>query len=144
MTLITGHKDYFLARCRERNVPIEDAMHCVVNQDGDQWTIETDHPAYPAGGAGEKLEQLLKWLLIRPKSDCGCKERARTMDLHGPEWVRENKAVVCGWLRDAAMERGLPFFQPIALRLIDKAVADWEKELSSQANSFANPQSGDN
>jgi hypothetical protein len=128
---ITGHKDFFLARCRERDVPLDDAMACVVEQNDDQWTIETDHPAYPSGGAGQKLEQLLKWLLIRPASGCKCQERARTMDLHGPEWVKENKDTVVGWLREAAAGRGIPFFEPIARGLINKAVADWEKELSS-------------
>jgi len=128
---ITGHKDFFIARCRERDTPLDDAMACVVEQNGDQWTIETDHPAYPSGGAGAKLEELLKWVLIRPTGGCGCEEKARTMDLHGPQWVRDNREVVCGWLRQAARKRHIPFFAPIAYTLIDKAVADWEKELSS-------------
>jgi hypothetical protein len=128
---ITGHKDHFIARCQERGVPLDDAMACVVEKNDDQWTIETDHPAYPSGGAGQKLEQLLKWLLVRPGGDCKCQERARIMDLHGPQWVRDNREVVCGWLRDAARQRNIPFFQPIAYTLIDKAVADWEKELNA-------------
>jgi hypothetical protein len=131
---VTGHRKYFEARCQERGIPIEEAMACVVAQDGDQWTIDTSHPSYPTGGAGEKLEQLLKWLLVRPGGDCKCQERARTMDLHGPQWVRENREVVCGWLRDAARKRHIPFFAPIAYTLIDKAVADWERELAAGSN----------
>jgi hypothetical protein len=53
------------------------------------------------------------------------------MDLHGPQWVRDNREVVCGWLRDSARERHIPFFAPIAYALIDKAVADWERELAA-------------
>jgi hypothetical protein len=137
---ITGHKDHFLARCQERGIPLDDAMACVVKMDGDQWTVETDHPAYPSGGAGEKLEQLLKWILIRPGGDCGCQEKARTMDFHGPAWVRDNMDTVRGWLRDAAKQRGIPFFEAIANALIVKAVSDWEKELSELNKADPNAQ----
>lgn len=131
---VTGHRKYFEARCQERGIPIEEAMACVVAQDGDQWTIDTSHPAYPSGGAGKKLEDILKFLLIRPGSNCGCQEKARTMDLMGPDWVRANKDTVLGWLRAAARERGIPFFEPIARVLIDKAVVDWERELAAGSN----------
>ena len=45
--MITGPKSLFEARCRERGYKLVDVMACVVKQDGDQWTIDTEHPAYP-------------------------------------------------------------------------------------------------
>jgi hypothetical protein len=33
--------------CQQRGRPLSEAMPCVVAQYGDQWTIDTDHPAYP-------------------------------------------------------------------------------------------------
>lgn len=45
--MITCHRKYLEARCNERGRSLADAMPCVVKQDGDQWTIDVDHPAYP-------------------------------------------------------------------------------------------------
>jgi hypothetical protein len=33
--------------CEQRGRSLSEAMPCVVSQDGDQWTIDTEHPAYP-------------------------------------------------------------------------------------------------
>lgn len=46
--MITGHKKYFIKRCVERGYSIHDAMPCVAYQDGDMWTVDETHPAYPA------------------------------------------------------------------------------------------------
>jgi hypothetical protein len=46
--MITCHKRHFLARCAERGYAIEQVMPSVVAQDGDTWTIDPTHPAYPA------------------------------------------------------------------------------------------------
>ena len=41
------HRKYLEARCRERGYQLADVMACVVKQDGDQWTVDETHPAYP-------------------------------------------------------------------------------------------------
>lgn len=41
------HKQSFVDLCERRSVPLDAAMPCVVAQDGDIWTIDVDHPAYP-------------------------------------------------------------------------------------------------
>lgn len=45
--LITCHKRALIERCRERGYKIHEVMPCVVNQDGDVWTIDTEHEKYP-------------------------------------------------------------------------------------------------
>ena len=45
--MISGHKDHFLQRCRERGYTLEEVAPCIVSQNGDTWTVDVDHPAYP-------------------------------------------------------------------------------------------------
>jgi hypothetical protein len=34
-------------KCVERGYTLDEVLPCVVSQDGDEWTIDVDHPAYP-------------------------------------------------------------------------------------------------
>jgi hypothetical protein len=43
----TCHRTYLEARCAERGYTLDEVMPCVVSQDGDEWTIDVEHPAYP-------------------------------------------------------------------------------------------------
>ena len=45
--MITCHRSYLEARCTERGYTLDEVMPCVVSQDGDEWTIDVEHPAYP-------------------------------------------------------------------------------------------------
>lgn len=45
--MTTCHRAHLEARCTERGYTLDEVMPCVVTQDGDQWTIDVDHPAYP-------------------------------------------------------------------------------------------------
>lgn len=45
--MITCHRSHLEARCVERGYTLDEVMPCVVSQDGDEWTIDVDHPAYP-------------------------------------------------------------------------------------------------
>jgi hypothetical protein len=38
---------YLSARCVERGYTLDEVTPCVVAQDGDNWTIDVEHPAYP-------------------------------------------------------------------------------------------------
>jgi len=49
--VITGPKSLFEARCRERGYQLSAVMPCVVKQDGDRWTVDVAHPAYPRAKA---------------------------------------------------------------------------------------------
>lgn len=45
--MITCHRFFLEQRCRERGYRIDDVMPCVVSQQGNRWTIDINHPAYP-------------------------------------------------------------------------------------------------
>lgn len=45
--MITTHRRQFAAICRQRGHDLAAAMACVVAQDGDRWTVDETHPAYP-------------------------------------------------------------------------------------------------
>ena len=45
--MITCHRSNLEARCSERGYTLDEVLPCVVSQDGDEWTIDVEHPAYP-------------------------------------------------------------------------------------------------
>lgn len=45
--IITTDKKFLIQRCEERGYLLEDVMPCVIEQNIDQWTIDTDHTSYP-------------------------------------------------------------------------------------------------
>jgi hypothetical protein len=45
--MISAHKNFFIQRCLERGYEVKDAMACVSKMEGDIWTIDENHPAYP-------------------------------------------------------------------------------------------------
>ena len=48
-----------IIRCVERGVDIHDALPCVVSMDGDDWVVDTEHPAYPARAPNPDTENPL-------------------------------------------------------------------------------------
>ena len=85
--MITCHRNRLLERCRQRGRTLDEAMPCVVAQDGDRWTIDPAHPAYPAApGLGDRVASALDAVGITKErvsavaavvgiADCGCAER---------------------------------------------------------------------
>jgi hypothetical protein len=45
--MITCHRSNLEARCTERGYTLDEVLPCVLSQDGDEWTIDVEHPAYP-------------------------------------------------------------------------------------------------
>jgi len=45
--IVTAHKSQLIARCEERGYSLDEVMSCVIAQNGDEWTVNTDHPLYP-------------------------------------------------------------------------------------------------
>jgi hypothetical protein len=113
-------------------------MPCVVAQDGDEWTIDTAHPAYPrhhkpghgqspsppSSGPGAELSTLLKRFGIEPTPTCQCRAKAAEMDAWGadecerPERIEEVVAV----MRAEAEARGLPFLDVAGRLLVRRAI----------------------
>lgn len=126
--MITCHRKYLADRCRERHYTLDEVMACVVSKDGDQWTIDVDHPAYPRvsklslPGVGTKLKGLLSLIGIKASSGCSCNKRAVLMNERGVEWCEQNKAEIVGWLREEAEKRRLPFFEAAGYILLNRAI----------------------
>jgi hypothetical protein len=136
--MTTCDKKYLEARCHERGYTLDEVMPCVVAQDGDQWTIDTGHPAYPstpkhsalptAGGPGTELKKLLSRVGITSTPTCKCNARAAEMDRQGCDWVEANVDTVVGWLREEATKRGLPFVDMAGRMLVKRAIKNARKQ----------------
>lgn len=135
-------------------------MPCVVSQDGDEWTIDVDHPAYPrhskpgfippqpeqsppTHGPGTELKSILAgWpFRIVATPDCKCTSRASYMDAKGCDWCEspEGMAEILGFLREAAEERGLPFVDMAARLLVRRAIANARKAEAKRAREAERP-----
>jgi hypothetical protein len=137
--MTTCHRSHLESRCRERGYTLDEVMPCVVAQDGDSWTIDTEHPAYPAKpkpghepqpaappapthGPGTELKKLLSRVGITSTPTCSCNARARTMDERGCDWCEANIDEIVGWLREEATKRGLPFIDMAGRMLVRRAI----------------------
>jgi hypothetical protein len=123
-------------KCTERGYTLDEVLPCVVTQDGDEWTIDVDHPAYPrvsrlpqtvappTHGPGTELKKLLAKVGITASPDCACNARAAEMDRQGVEWCEANTDSIVGWLREQATARGLPFLDIAGRLLVRRAIAN--------------------
>lgn len=128
--MITTDKKNLHQKCRERLYNIEDVMECVVKQDGDMWTIDTEHPKYPSTmnkGVGTQLKKMLSTMGIESTINCSCRTRAIVMNSMGPQWCKDNRDTIVGWLKEEATKRKLPFVKFAGYKLIDWAIKRAEK-----------------
>ena len=134
--MITCNKNHLISRCTERGYTLDEVLPCVIAQDGDEWTIDVEHPAYPRvsrlpeqpappiHGPGTELSKLLKRIGISPTPTCKCRAKAAEMDAWGadecskPERIDEVVAV----MRAEAEARGIPFLEVAARMLIRHAI----------------------
>lgn len=148
--MITCHKSNLEQRCAQRGYTMAEVMPCVVSQDGDLWTIDETHWAYPAvarepqapavqeGGPGTELKALLKFLGFTATPTCSCNARARTMDENEhrePGWCEANIETILDWLKEQADSRGLPFLRAGARILVKRAIANAKRKRAAQDNS---------
>jgi hypothetical protein len=141
--MISCHRSHLESRCRERGYALEEVMSCVVSQDGDQWTIDVDHPAYPrhpkpgvespqpalaspTHGPGTELSKLLKRFGIEPTPTCACRAKAAQMDAWGPDECSRPERIeeVVAVMREEAKARGLPFLDAAGRMLVKRAIAN--------------------
>jgi hypothetical protein len=150
--MTTCHRSHLESRCRERGYTLDEVMPCVVSQDGDEWTIDVDHPAFPrepkpgveppqpppvapSHGPGTELSRLLKRFGIEPTPTCACRAKAAEMDAWGcdecsrPERIEEVVAV----MRAEAQARGLPFLDVAGRMLVRRAIANARKAEARRA-----------
>jgi hypothetical protein len=134
--MITTHRTHLEQRCRERGYTLDEVMPCVVSQDGDEWTIDTESECYPrvsrvpdpqplpTFGPGTELKKLLARVGIVATDSCPCNARAAEMDRQGVEWCEANIDTIVGWLREQAEARGLPFLDLAGRMLVRRAIAN--------------------
>jgi hypothetical protein len=137
--MISCHRAHLAARCRERGYTLDEVRGCIVSEDGDQITVDVDHPAYPRApkpgfvppaltappqpaGPGTELKALLKTIGITASPGCSCNKRAAVMDEKGCDWCEENVDEIVGWLREEATKRKLPFLDVAGKILVRRAI----------------------
>jgi len=133
---ITTHRADFEAHCTERGYTLDEVMPCVVSKDGDEWTVDVDHPAYPrvsrlpeppaptTNGPGTELSKLLKRIGINPTPTCQCRAMSQKMDQWGPDECSKPERIdeVVAVMRAEAEARGLPFLDVAGRLLVRRAI----------------------
>ena len=142
--MTTCHWSLLEFRCTERGYTLDEAMPCVVAQNGDQWTIDVHHPAYPrhpkpgftaplpavpTSGPGTELSRLLSRFGIEPTPTCACRAKAAQMDAWGPDECERPERIeeVIAVMREEAKARGLPFVDFAAKLLVKRAIHNARK-----------------
>lgn len=111
--MIRCHKSQLERRCEQRGYTLAEVMGCVVARDGDRWTIDPNHPAYPRKReewqpimVGDLVEKALTSIGITQErverltrtagkpGGCGCKQRQK--------WLNEKGIAVQKAIREAA------------------------------------------
>jgi hypothetical protein len=131
-----------------RGYALEEVMPCVKEQDGDQWTIDTDHESYPhpkynpehpihqniqkikeeisstdiGVGVGTELKKLLSYIGIKSSPTCKCNKRAKILNENGVDWAKNNISEISSWLEEEAKNRNLPYFPYIGKKIIKLAI----------------------
>ena len=150
--MIVSSRRHLAERCLERGYSLDQVMPCVIAQDGDEWTIDVDHPAYPrhpkpgfeppqpapaapSHGPGTELSKLLKRFGIEPTPTCVCRAKAAQMDAWGVEECSKPERIeeVVGVMREEAKDRGLPFVDTAARLLVRRAIANARKAEARRA-----------
>lgn len=90
--MITCHRRALETRCRERGYTLEQVMPCVVFQDGNRWTVDETHAAYPHArrGLGDMVAAGLAAIGITPArvsavtgKPCKCHRRKHALNRIG-------------------------------------------------------------
>lgn len=93
--------------------------------------------AKPICGPGCHLSRLLAWFWIKADDSCSCKARAAEMDRNGPDWCEAHADTIVGWLREAAEERGMAFYEFGARAAVALAIWRSRRELPPPPSSAA-------
>jgi hypothetical protein len=155
--MIICPRSHLSVRCSQRGYTLDEVKSCIVSEDGDQITVDVDHPAYPrtakpgytpqpeigytirpskprssapTSGPGTELKKLLKLVGITASPTCSCNTRARTMDANGCDWCEANIDTIVGWLREEATKRKLPFVDLAGRLLVKRAICNARKAAS--------------
>lgn len=129
--MITGHRRLFEARCLQRGYTLPEVMPCVVSRQGDTWTVDENHPAYPrtkrpaiTSGPGSELAKLLSRVWIQKTSSCSCEQMGKKMNMWGPDECEKPHRMqeIVDTLKRSAADRGLPFIESVARLIVRRAI----------------------
>lgn len=112
-------------RCRERGYSLPEVAPCIVLKEQNFIVVDEKHPSYPLvfkPAVGTELKKLLRRLGIKSNNKCHCDNHALEMNLRGPQWCKDNRGVIIGWMREEAMARKLPFSEVVANFLLERAI----------------------
>jgi hypothetical protein len=147
--MIKCHKLFLFATATQRGYTLDEVMPCVVSQDGDQWTIDVEHPSYPMvsrliesetstlppapeHGPGTELKKLLARVGIVSTPDCSCNQVVADMNRWGADECEkpERMDYIVAAMRDNAAKRGLPFLDAAGRMLVRRAIKNARREAS--------------
>ena len=74
-------------------------------------------------GPGEELKKLISWFYSPEKRKCKCKTRIQKMNKWGPDGCEQRMETIVRWLKHSARIANIPFFRPVAVKLIRTAIA---------------------
>jgi hypothetical protein len=133
--MITGPRELFDARCRERGYTLDEVRACIISEDGDMVTVDETHGSYPRArsaesnaspsvGPGTELKKLLSKVGITTKPGCACNQRAKVMDQKGCDWCAENLSTITAWLKEEHTRQKimLPFSETAVSLLVRYAI----------------------
>jgi len=74
-------------------------------------------------GPGTNLKKYLSWFASESDT-CDCKNKAKIMNVWGPDVCLENIDAILEWLKQSAKEKKLPFVRFVAELLVRKAISE--------------------
>ena len=154
--MITCHRKFLAARCRQRGYTLDEVLACITKEDGDKITVDVDHPAYPREpkpgfvpskpktapaspppqqGPGSELKSLLATFGIHASPTCKCNAMAgkmNDMESKEPGWCLAHIEEIVDVMEETAKARKLPFLRTAGRLLVKKAVKNWHKKVTGQ------------
>ena len=145
--MITCHRKFLVARCRQRGYTLDEVRPCIVSEDGDQITVDETHPAYPRvpktaqaksapqDGPGSELKSLLATFGIHASPTCKCNAMAgkmNVMEAKEPGWCLSHIEEIVDVMEETAKARKLPFLRTAGRLLVKKAVKNWQKKATGK------------
>ena len=95
-------------------------------------------------GAGTELKKSLKLIGIEATPDCSCNNKARCMDLLGPDWCEHHLETLTMWLKQEADNRKLPFVKSVVKILLKRVIKRARKRIKEyKSQPFSNTENPD-
>ncbi len=98
----------------------------------EKYSGETD---FPVTGPGTQLHKILGLFGFAFSKQCKCRARMIQMNKWGCDGCEEHMDEICGWLREEAAARRLPYLDVAGRLLVRRAIANARRESSRASES---------